>query len=44
MSKAIILDKGFEKGKELALPASYAEISSHNLYLCKVLFGFNKSK
>lgn len=33
MSKAIILNEKFENNGEIVLPASYAEINSHNLYL-----------
>ncbi len=33
MSKAIVLNEKFENNGELNLPASYAEINSHNLYL-----------
>ena len=33
MSKAIVLNDKFENNGELSLPASYAEINSHNLYL-----------
>lgn len=33
MSKAIVLNDKFENNGELNLPASYAEINSHNLYL-----------
>ncbi|AXH14557.1 50S ribosomal protein L4 [Malaciobacter mytili] len=33
MSKAIVLNEKFENNGELELPASYAEINSHNLYL-----------
>jgi large subunit ribosomal protein L4 len=33
MSKAIVLNENFENNGELALPAKYADINSHNLYL-----------
>ncbi len=33
MSKAIVLNEKFERADELALPESFKEISSHNLYL-----------
>ena len=33
MSKAIVLNEKFENNGEVVLPASYAEINSHNLYL-----------
>ena len=33
MSKAIVLNEKFENNGEIALPASYEEINSHNLYL-----------
>ena len=33
MSKALILDKNLKKSGEIALPARYAEIKEHNLYL-----------
>jgi len=33
MSKAVVLDKEFNKSKEVELPASYGEINPHNLYL-----------
>ncbi len=33
MSKILVLDDKFENSGELALPASYAEVNSHNLYL-----------
>ncbi len=33
MSKALVLDKSFDKKSELALPADLSEINGHNLYL-----------
>ncbi|MCR2114582.1 50S ribosomal protein L4 [Campylobacter upsaliensis] len=33
MSKVIVLNEKFEKSGELELPAKYAEVNSHNLYL-----------
>lgn len=33
MSKAVVLDSKLQKSGEIDLPASYSEISSHNLYL-----------
>jgi large subunit ribosomal protein L4 len=33
MSKAVVLNENFENNGDLELPASYAEINSHNLYL-----------
>jgi large subunit ribosomal protein L4 len=33
MSKAVVLNEKFQNSGELALPASYDEINSHNLYL-----------
>ena len=33
MSKIAVLNDKFEKTSELELPASYAEVNSHNLYL-----------
>ena len=33
MSKAIVLNDKFENNGEVTLPASYADINSHNLYL-----------
>jgi len=33
MSKAIVLDKDLKANGEIALPESYSEIDSHNLYL-----------
>ena len=33
MSKAIVLNEKFENNGEVVLPASYADINSHNLYL-----------
>jgi large subunit ribosomal protein L4 len=33
MSAAIVLDKSMKKTEELALPAAFDEINSHNLYL-----------
>lgn len=33
MSKAIVLNEKFENNGDVALPSSYAEINSHNLYL-----------
>ncbi|MCW1360783.1 50S ribosomal protein L4 [Campylobacter sp. US33a] len=33
MSKVTVLNDKFEKTSELELPASYAEVNSHNLYL-----------
>ncbi|CZE46120.1 50S ribosomal protein L4 [Campylobacter geochelonis] len=33
MSKILVLDEKLEKASELELPATYAEVNSHNLYL-----------
>lgn len=33
MSKVVVLNERFEKSGELELPAKYAEVNSHNLYL-----------
>ena len=33
MSKISVLNEKFEKTSEMELPASYAEVNSHNLYL-----------
>lgn len=33
MSKVLVLNDKFEKASELELPASYAEVNPHNLYL-----------
>jgi large subunit ribosomal protein L4 len=33
MSKAVVLNEKFEANGDVALPAKYAEINSHNLYL-----------
>lgn len=33
MSNAVLLNNGLEKSGELALPASYENVNSHNLYL-----------
>jgi len=33
MSKALVLDDKFKQSGEIELPASYADINSHNLYL-----------
>ena len=33
MSKVCVLNEKFEKASELDLPANYAEINPHNLYL-----------
>lgn len=33
MSKVVLLNKNYEKESELALPAKYAEVNAHNLYL-----------
>lgn len=33
MSSAVVLNEKLEKAGELALPAAYAEINSHNMYL-----------
>ncbi|MCR2107481.1 50S ribosomal protein L4 [Campylobacter upsaliensis] len=33
MSKVVVLNEKFEKSGELELPAKYAEVNSHNLYL-----------
>lgn len=33
MSKIVVLNEKFEKSGELELPAKYAEVNSHNLYL-----------
>ena len=33
MSSAIVLDKDLKESSKLALPASYADINPHNLYL-----------
>ena len=33
MSKVCVLNEKFEKASELDLPANYAQINPHNLYL-----------